>query len=661
MRVAQAVTRDPVLLSTLVFAGVVLLYQLVVTLLQPVWLGAVTDWLRAVLAWPELVVVGFVSWRLTRLQSREARSWRMLSVAFVSYTIARTYWTLDDRFIHPNHVPFPTLPDVFFLLQYPFFFLALILVPGAPPWGPRVRVILDCLLLMGAASALSWYFLLAPIYLESGESVLGKLVNLAYPLWDLCLLFGLIVALVYRRCSLDRAVLSLLIVAVLCLVIADSWAAFVILVPQHFYATGHPSDLFWMAFYLLVPVTGVVALRLKQRKHPDATGTLARASARLPPQHSDRQEAFRFLSPFAAALLASAVLGMRAIIDPVRPLSTLAPSLVIFGLLLLALARQSVTLLENAQLRREREEAHTRELAAHAREEGVREANRQMEMFLGIASHELKTPLSSIVLGMQLMQRRMQRQASTKAGAGEEQDRTFAASLGTLEITLAQLGRLHRLVNDLVDISRIQHQRLDFTCTLVDLVVLVERAVEEQRQAAPERMILLECPSVGTVPVAADAERLEQVVTNYLTNALKYSDEAALVEVGVQVVGQQGRVWVRDHGPGIAPAEQELIWERFHRVPGMKVQSGSGIGLGLGLYISKTIIERHHGQVGVESRPGQGATFWFTLPLARPGETAPLYADETLNPEARTTGSDTSDSAGNTPRGGAPLPEDTPP
>ncbi|HEX6123196.1 MAG TPA: HAMP domain-containing sensor histidine kinase, partial [Ktedonobacterales bacterium] len=74
-------------------------------------------------------------------------------------------------------------------------------------------------------------------------------------------------------------------------------------------------------------------------------------------------------------------------------------------------------------------------------------------------------------------------------------------------------------------------------------------------------------------------------------------------------------VRVRDQGPGVPLTEQERIWERFHRVPGIEVQSGSGIGLGLGLYIARELIERHGGHVGIESRPGVGATFWFTLPL----------------------------------------------
>ncbi len=629
--VVQHLWRDPVLLLAFLIAGVVIFYQLVVTIVQPAWLGAVTDWLRAVLSWPELLVVVLVSWRLTHLRSPEIRSWWMLSAAFVSYTIARNYWTIDNRFVYPNHVPFPTYPDIFFILQYPFFFLALILLPGVPPWGARVRVILDCLLLMGAASALSWYFILAPIYLQSGELLSGKIVNLAYPLADLCLLFGLTVGLIYRQCHLARAVLLLLIVAVVCLVIADSGAAYIILYPAHFYGTGHPSDLFWMSFYLLVPLAALVELRLTERRAAHALETRTQEREHPPVRRQDFKEAARFLSPFAAALLASVVIGFRAIIEPVLPMSPLAPSLVIFGLLLLVFARQGVTLLENAQLRRERQAARANELAAQAREQGVREANRQMEAFLGIASHELKTPLSSILLGLQMIQRRLQRQASTQTVVEKERDSAFVTSQGALEMTIQQLGRLNRLVNDLVDISRIQSGRLEFKFKPADLAAIVELAVEEQRQAAPERSILLCRPSAGTLLVYADAERIGQVVTNYLTNALKYSDEAAPVRVGVQGEGEQARVWVRDQGPGIPPEEQANIWERFHRVAGIEVQSGSGIGLGLGLHISKTIIERHHGQVGVESIPGRGATFWFTLPLRDRAEGTPECEGETLN------------------------------
>jgi signal transduction histidine kinase len=269
-----------------------------------------------------------------------------------------------------------------------------------------------------------------------------------------------------------------------------------------------------------------------------------------------------------------------------------------------------VVYLDNVRLRREREEAR-------ANEQAVNQTNRQLETFLGMASHELKTPLTSVIIGLQRIQRRVHRLMSIHAeelSPAPPQDEVLHALAQT---TLQQGERLNRLVDDLVDTSRIHAGRLELHLKRADLVSIVRRMVEEQCQAAPERSISFS-PNVTSLFVCADAVRLGQVVTNYLTNALKYSQEDCPIEVGVQGEGQQGCVWVRDQGPGIPLAEQEYIWERFHSVPGIEVQSGSGIGLGLGLHISKMIIEHHQGQVGIQSSPGHGSTFWFTLPLAGP-------------------------------------------
>jgi signal transduction histidine kinase len=139
--------------------------------------------------------------------------------------------------------------------------------------------------------------------------------------------------------------------------------------------------------------------------------------------------------------------------------------------------------------------------------------------------------------------------------------------------------------------------------------------VEEQRYPIPLRPIRLALPPGETMPVLADADRIRQVVINYVTNALKFAPPDRPIEVGARREGGQARVWVRDEGPGVGQDDQERIWERGYQV-GVAQHSGSRIGLGLGLYISRSLIEGHWGQVGVESVPGQGATFWFTLPLA---------------------------------------------
>ena len=603
---------DRVLRIAFLVVGICVAYELVMTLLHPVWSSAVTDWFRAALSWPELAVVVFVSYWLTRKRQSGALSSWMLSLAMLSYTIARNLWTIYDQFIYPDHVPFPTIPDIFFVLQYPFFFLALAFIPGVPPWGPRLRVILDCLLLMGAATALSWYFLLAPLYLQSQEAVVGKVINLVYPIGDLSVLFGLTVALVYRRCQVARAVLLLLIVAVICLVIADSWSAWLLLYPSHVYHTGNPPDFFWTTFDLLVPLAGLVQIRLMQRALETPPPTRVEQFNRQLVQRDDFREVFRVLGPFVVALLACAVIAFRTIIAPQAPMRPVGPVLIIFGLLLLAIMRQGITVLENAQLRR-------KWAVSEAHEQALQETNRRMEAFLGIAGHELKTPLTTIMLSLQMLQRRAQQRASPSADPAALKRAKVEVSQADLDLPIHQAARLNRLVNDLLDTSRIQAGRLELTLKAVNLVDIVRATVEEQQQVFPERALHLHVPE-GPVMVFADADRLGQVVTNYLTNALKYSQEHCPVEVGAQVEGLRVRVWVRDQGLGLLPGDQERIWERFYRVPGIEVQSGSGIGLGLGLHISKTIIEQHQGQVGVQSAPGQGSTFWFTLPLMILGE-----------------------------------------
>ena len=106
--------------------------------------------------------------------------------------------------------------------------------------------------------------------------------------------------------------------------------------------------------------------------------------------------------------------------------------------------------------------------------------------------------------------------------------------------------------------------------------------------------------------------------TIFLTNAHKYSPIERPIEVSLTVEGTLARVYVRDEGPGIAPEQQKRVWERFYRVPGIEVmeQSLSDSNLGLGLYLCQEIIVLHHGQIGIQSAPGQGSTFWFTLSLS---------------------------------------------
>jgi PAS domain S-box-containing protein len=283
--------------------------------------------------------------------------------------------------------------------------------------------------------------------------------------------------------------------------------------------------------------------------------------------------------------------------------------------LLAGVARLAGEALARARLTKQLTEAEAARRAAE-------ETARQRGEFLSIASHELRTPLTSIKASVQLAKRRLTRGASA-AGTQSKAEATVGDDLLFVLLDRAerQIGRLTRLVEDFVDTSRIQAQRLELRLERCDLRDIVREAVDEQRDLTSWRQIKSALPEYE-VRVRADADRITQVVTNYLTNALKHSPEDRPVTVAVTIDPSDGleqqvaRVAVHDEGPGIPPEALARLFERFYRVPGVEVQSGSGVGLGLGLYINCEIVTRHGGEVGVESAPGEGATFWFTMPLA---------------------------------------------
>jgi PAS domain S-box-containing protein len=229
---------------------------------------------------------------------------------------------------------------------------------------------------------------------------------------------------------------------------------------------------------------------------------------------------------------------------------------------------------------------------------------RQKDEFLGIASHELKTPLTSLKGLTQLTRRRLER-----SGAPEAQ------YLARMEYAIR---RMETLVNDLLDISRIESGKLALRLEPCEFIALCRQVVDEQI-AATDRHIIFEAPA-EPIEVEVDVDRISQVLTNLLSNALKYSPLGS--PVTLTITHQDGTVGftVRDQGTGIPEVELPHIFERFYRVPGVEVQSGSGVGLGLGLYITKEIVERHGGHISVESRCGMGSAFHVSLPLVSPVE-----------------------------------------
>ncbi len=171
-----------------------------------------------------------------------------------------------------------------------------------------------------------------------------------------------------------------------------------------------------------------------------------------------------------------------------------------------------------------------------------------------------------------------------------------------------------RLINDLFDLPHIQQDHMELRLATFDLIKLVCEIVQDYQEPtlSPHPVGIAR---TGFLSVYANQDRIMQVLGNYLTNALKFAPESVPVRVGITVKATTVQVWVADQGPCFSVEQQAHIWKRINQISQTPLQNGWKAGLGLGLYLCQQLIHRQQGEVGVESSPGQGATFWFALPL----------------------------------------------
>jgi PAS domain S-box-containing protein len=227
-----------------------------------------------------------------------------------------------------------------------------------------------------------------------------------------------------------------------------------------------------------------------------------------------------------------------------------------------------------------------------------KELEKRKDDFVNMASHELKTPITSMKLYIDLLAVRLKKFNDERA-------------LKTLGSINQQTERLQELVNDLLDVSRIQTGKLTFTKEEFRLDKLVAETIEDLRGMAKQQQITFS----GKTPikVKADRFRIYQVITNLVTNAVKYSADGKEIRIKVKRNGSDAIVSVEDFGIGIAREQQKKVFERLYQV--MDDKGKTFPGFGMGLYISKEIITRHKGKIWVVSEKGKGSTFYFTLPL----------------------------------------------
>jgi signal transduction histidine kinase len=233
-------------------------------------------------------------------------------------------------------------------------------------------------------------------------------------------------------------------------------------------------------------------------------------------------------------------------------------------------------------------------------------AVRMRDDFMSMVSHELRTPLNTLYLETQVRKLHLSKGNLTAF----EPDKLPAM----IERDQRQILNMVRLIDDMLDVTRLRSGTLSMQPKPVELAALAHHVVESLAQQAEAVGSVIALRAPADVHGVFDEFRIEQVLTNLLTNALRYGGGKP-IEVTVRDVGGLARMSVRDQGMGIAPQDQQRIFEQFERTDDSRKQAA---GLGLGLYITRQIVRAHGGEIGVESAPGAGAVFRVTLPLGAP-------------------------------------------
>ncbi|MGZ3757579.1 MAG: PAS domain-containing sensor histidine kinase [Mucilaginibacter sp.] len=236
--------------------------------------------------------------------------------------------------------------------------------------------------------------------------------------------------------------------------------------------------------------------------------------------------------------------------------------------------------------------------AAQAEKAGLykqlKELNDKKDEFIGLASHELRTPLTSISGYLQILVQRI----------NDEKDRQFVKK------ALQQVNKLSSLVNDLLDVSKIEAGKLQFFIETFNIRLVVDEAIDLISHISNSHEIILHS-DLPELYIRGDAHRIEQAILNLLTNAIRYSPGGNRIEVFLSNKADEVTLGVKDFGIGIHPDKLNDIFYRFYRISD---SAPAASGLGIGLYLSHEIITRHNGKIWAESELGIGSTFWFTLP-----------------------------------------------
>jgi len=438
--------------------------------------------------------------------------------------------------------------------------------------------LIDAALLTVAFCVCHWIFVMHPILAGSSDQV-GKLVALSYPAMDVVLLAALVfLALTPARRTVSYRYLSASVV--LLLVVDEVYS----ISPERFAGTSW-LDAGWLLSYVL---WGAAALSPSMRDLSEPK-----------PVRGSRLTAMRLVMLWLAIGTVPAVLIVERLAHRrIDAVALAIGSSALSGLVLLRLAGlvQSFDRLRRDE-RAARSEAQSAQKKLLAQNEQLLEADRLKDEFVALISHDLRTPLTSIMGYLELIL---------------DDDNLTEEQRGFLSVADRNADRLLRLVNDLLFVARFEAGQLELHPTELDLAAVVRQSVEEAEPRATAGGIQLTCDAGAVSAVQADKGRMFQLVDNLVSNAIKFTPAGGDVRVSVTPVNGVVRLEVADTGIGIEPQEQQRLFERFFRASTASEHQIPGTGLGL--YITRAIVEAHGGSIAVRSDLGEGTSFSVELP-----------------------------------------------
>jgi signal transduction histidine kinase len=502
--------------------------------------------------------------------------WYLFGAGLLAFTVGDVLFNLY-AFVWDREPPVPSIADVFYLAGYPLLTAGLALLVRCLRSDERRKGRVDAAMLIAAFALCQWIFLMQD-RLQHG-SVAERVVAISYPAMDIVLLSGLVFLALSPTSS--AVAYRYLGGSIVLLIVADE----VYGVSPASYASATWLDSAWLLSYVL---WGAAALHPSMRELSAPTHGGMRLSTR------------RFAMLAVALATAPAVLLIQAAtgsgIDAV-PIALGAG--VLCGLVLLRLTNMIHALDRLRETERlARAEAETAQRLLTEQNERLREADRLKDEFVALISHDLRTPLTSITGYVEL---------------ALEEELTDDVR-GFLEVVERNSERLLVLVNDLLFVAHLQAGELTLERDDVDLAEVVREAVTALEPRAAAKSITLTSVLDAVPAVHADRGRVQQVLDNLVSNAVKFTPEGGAVQVSLVERDGFVRLEVTDSGIGISADDQHRLFQRFFRAESAVERQLPGTGLGL--YISRVITEAHEGSLSVRSQLDRGSTFRLELPLA---------------------------------------------